>query len=635
MDSLLFQAAAYLAVGVIAVPIAKRLGLGSVLGYLAAGMLIGRFVPLAGPDGHSPLQQIAEFGVVMMLFIIGLELEPRKLWEMRDRLVGLGGLQLLVTGAAITGVITLMGRRWEEAVTLGGILALSSTAIVLQTLNEKGWMQTEGGRSSFAVLLFQDIAVIPIIAVMPLLGAAHGAGPPDIADEAMAGVHGANAWVSTLPAWLQGVIIVGAIAGVIFFGRYLTRPAFRFIASSRLSEIFTAAALLLVVAIAALMTFVGLSPALGAFVAGVVLADSEFRHELESDIEPFRGLLMGLFFITVGAGIRFDLFLDEPVQILLLALALVVVKAATLTGLGRLFGLAPRDRLMLGLGLAQTGEFGFVLLNLAVGEHVMPQALSEKVSLVVAISMLLTPLLFLFFERWLSPFVIARAPHRADDAIDIQGPAIIAGIGRFGQIVNRLLTSQGFRTVVIDHEEEMVDTVTKFEQKAFYGDASRPQMLEAAGIARARLFVLAIDDRERAVRATEWVKRNFPHVHVIARAFDRMHYYELREAGADTIVRELLGSSLQAAELSLKILGVDPAIAARSVEVFRQHDEETLEALYQHWERGTDVTLNPAYVEATKQRARMFNDAMQLDREAFEDDGDPTNELKEKNAAEA
>jgi monovalent cation:proton antiporter-2 (CPA2) family protein len=619
MEAALLQTFIYLIAGVISVPIAKRLGLGSVLGYLAAGVIIGPVLGLAG-DAAS-LQNVAQLGVVMMLFIIGLELEPKKLWEMRDRLVGLGGLQMALTTAVIGGALLAMGMSWQEALALGLILALSSTAIVLQTLGEKGWMQTDGGRSSFAVLLFQDIAVIAIFAVLPLL-AVGGAGHGDA--HAPSGGHGPTGIIATLPAWAQGLATVGAIATVVLLGRFLTRPAFRFIASANLSEIFTAAALLMVVGIAWLMTLVGLSPALGAFVAGVVLADSEFRHELESDIDPFKGLLMGLFFVTVGAGVSFAVLQQHPWLIIGLSLALVAAKAVVLLALGRFFRMAARNTLMLGLGLAQTGEFAFVLLGSARGS-VLSEDVTAIASLVVAISMLLTPALFLLFERVLAPLAERKAGGREEDTIDETGPAIIAGVGRFGQIVNRMLVSQGLKTVVIDHDSEMVDAIARFEQKAFYGDGARPELLRAAGIDQAKLFVVAIDAKEQAVRAVEYVKQRHPHVHVIARAFDRVHYYELRQAGADTVIREMFGSSLQAAQQALVVLGVDPAVAERAAGVFRQHDEETIEELYNFWSKDEDLMENPTYVEKAKQRIQMFHDAMQLDREALEERKDGTN----------
>lgn len=615
MDGILYQALLFLAAGVLAVPVAKRLGLGSVLGYLLAGVLIGPALHLVETGETSALQEFAGFGVVMMLFIIGLELDPKRLWSMRGQLVGLGGLQILVTAAVIAAIGLAAGLVWREALALGVILAMSSTAIVLQTLGEKGWMNTDGGRASFSVLLMQDIAVIPILAVLPLLAIGGGSGAEEAAASAHGG-HGAGAWTAGMPPWGQGLAIIAAVAAVIIGGRFLTRPIFRFIARSRLSEIFTAAALLLVVAIAYLMTMVGLSPALGAFIAGVVLADSEFRHELVSDIDPFKGLLLGLFFITVGAGIAFDLLLAQPAQIIGLALALVVVKFAVLFALAQPFKVKGRDRWMLAMGLAQGGEFAFVLLSLAGGLGAISSQSADIASLVVALSMALSPLLVVLFERVVAPRAEASRNRRADDDIDEQGEVIIAGVGRFGQIVQRMLSSQGYKTVVVDHDDEMVDAVARFGTKAFYGDASRPALLHAAGIDAAQLFVVAIDQREASLRAVEHVKREHPQVKVVARAFDRLHYYELKDAGADIVVRELFEGSLEAARESLILLGVDPAIANRAAGVFRDHDETTLAELGKLWEKGADPTANPSYVALSKARTQMLADALQLDQTA-------------------
>jgi monovalent cation:proton antiporter-2 (CPA2) family protein len=622
MDDFLLQALIYLAAGVVAAPIARRLGLGSVLGFLAAGIVIGPALGLVGDDAED-LQHVAEFGVVMMLFVIGLELEPRKLWEMRARVLGLGGLQVALTAAAVAAALAAFGLDWRAAAALGLILALSSTAIVLQTLGEKGWLATDGGKASFAVLLLQDIAVIPILAALPLLAAFGAAGAIDPAAAGHAGeeAHAAGAsLIAHLPGWGQALAIVAAIAAVVVAGRYLTRPALRFIARSGLAEIFTPAVLLLVIAIAFAMTLVGVSPALGAFVAGMVLADSEYRHEIEADIQPFKSLFLGLFFITVGAGIRFDLLAADLGLMLAAVAGLMLLKFALLYGLAAAFRLAQRDRLMVAMGLAQAGEFAFVLLAFAQGEGVLGAELAQRTALVVAISMLLTPVAFLVFAQLIAPGLAARPANREADVIDETGVAIVAGVGRFGQIVNRLLTSQGFATVVIDHAADQVETLAMFEQKAYFGDATRPELLRTAGIAGAKLFVCAIDDRERAVRAVAWVKLNHPQVRVVARAFDRVHYYELRRAGADVVVRELFGSSVLAGEKALQLLGVGEAEARRVVDVFVRHDEETVAALYEVWNGESDVSRNPGYVEQARLRIRMLRDAMALDEEAFDDD---------------
>ncbi|MDJ0833960.1 MAG: monovalent cation:proton antiporter-2 (CPA2) family protein, partial [Gammaproteobacteria bacterium] len=516
MSNILLQAFIYLCAAVIAVPIAKRLGLGSVLGYLIAGILIGPVLGLVGAETHD-IQHFAEFGVVMMLFLVGLELEPRLLWQMRSRLLGLGGLQVAITAAILFVGAWLMAIDWRSALAIGLIFALSSTAIVLQTLNEKGLTKTDGGRASFSVLLFQDIAVIPMLALIPLLaipelGASAG-------DAVSADHHGHVSLVENLPGWAYALVVLGAVAAVVLGGHYLTRPLFRFIAESRLREIFTASALMLVIGIALLMTLVDLSPALGTFLAGVVLANSEFRHELESDIEPFKGILLGLFFITVGAGIDFAVLSNDLGLILGLTLGVMLVKGIVLFALARLFKLDSRDGWLFTLSLAQAGEFGFVLLSFSLQNNVIDPELAKILSLIVALSMLLTPALFIIYDK----LILSRSTSdvaREADAIDEQGSVIIAGVGRFGQIINRLLVASNIPTVVLDHEPNMIETLRKIGVKSYYGDATRSDLLHAAGIDQAQILIIAIDDRDRAVAMVEEVKRHHPHIKIIARAFD-------------------------------------------------------------------------------------------------------------------
>ncbi|MCB1385276.1 MAG: cation:proton antiporter [Nitratireductor sp.] len=624
MSGFLFQAFVYLAASVIAVPIAKRLGLGSVLGYLIAGIVIGPVIGLVGNETQN-LQHFAEFGVVMMLFIVGLELEPKVLWQMRRRLIGLGGLQVGLTSAVIAAGAFALGLSWQMAIASGLILSLSSTAIVLQTLNEKHMLKGEGGQASFSVLLFQDIAVIPMLALIPLLavpglsgmgqdaGAAHGAGQgsghADVAANATDGAgHATMSLVDGLPGWGVTLVTLGAIAAVVLGGIYLSRPLFRFIADSRLREMFTAAALLLVIAIALLMTLVGLSPALGTFLAGVVLANSEYRHELEADIEPFKGLLLGLFFITVGAGIDFEILFADVGTIVGLTLAVMAAKAIVLLVLARLFRLPSPDHLLFALGLAQAGEFGFVLLSFTLQNSVLDTDTVRMLSLVVAISMLLTPGLFILYDK-----VLARrgaGDSRDDDAIDDAGPVIIAGHGRFGQVVNRLLMSNGHRTVVIDHSAELVDSLRRFGSKMFYGDASRPDLLHAAGIENAAILVVAIDDEEQAVEIVRMVKASHPHVHVIARASDRLAVYRLYRAGADDIVREMFDSSLRAGRYALEALGMHKFRARKAVRHFEDFDRQTLRELAQHWREDVDVFDNEEYISLARERNQMVIDAM-------------------------
>ena len=617
MDGILFHAFVYLCAAVIAVPIAKRLGLGSVLGYLIAGIVIGPVIGLVGSETET-IQHFAEFGVVMMLFLVGLELEPRMLWEMRNRLLGLGGLQVGLTTLLITAAMLLVDLDWRIALAVGLIFSLSSTAIVLQTLNEKGLTRTDGGRSSFSVLLFQDIAVIPMLALIPLLAmpvtgvdatAIHGAADAHHADMSL---------VDGLPGWLYGLVVLAAVAGVVLGGHYLSRPLFRFIAESRLREIFTASALLLVIGIALLMSLVDLSPALGTFLAGVVLANSEFRHELESDIEPFKGLLLGLFFITVGAGIDFNILSDQFALIIGLTLGLMLVKALVLFALARIFKLASADSWLFTLSLAQAGEFGFVLLSFSLQNNVIPVELARTLSLVVALSMLLTPMLFIIYDRLVLPRM-SDSDEKPHDDVDEQGSVVIAGIGRFGQIVNRLLVASGVRTVVLDHESSMVDLLRRVGIRSFYGDASRPELLHAAGIEQASLFIVAIDDRDRAVSLVEHVRRHYPDVKIIARAYDVNHLYLLKQAGADLAVREVFDSSLKVGIEALKSLGMHPFKVEKMARVFRKHDQDGLDKLYDLWDENPDISANRAFLATAKAHGETLGEMMEFDRSHLHD----------------
>jgi len=595
LNSTLFYAFVFLAAGVISVPLAKRFGLGSVLGYLIAGIGIAPLISLLGIETQK-LQEFAEFGVVMMLFLVGLELQPRQLWAMRHRLVGLGGLQLLVTTLAVCLGASLIGLSWQVSLAIGLIATGSSTAIVLQTLNEKGLLKSDGGAASFVVLLFQDISVIPVLALLPLL-ASH---------EFAAAVHGAThaepgaSHLAGLPGWLKTVATILAVALIVVGGNYLSRPVFRFIASARLREVFTAAALLLVIGIALLMTMVGLSPALGTFLAGVVLANSEYRHELESDIEPFKGLLLGLFFMTVGAGIDFAYLSANWLVVVGITLAFVCVKIGVLWIIGTAFRLRGADRWLFSLGLAQIGEFAFVLLAFATQNAVMPESVAKPLLLVVALSMLLTPALFILFDRVMLARMVRSQARKADE-IDVQGVAIIVGIGRFGQIVNRILRIKGYETVVLDLNAEMIDTMTTIGVKAFYGDGARPDLLDAAGLANARLLVVAIDDRERVLSIVKHAKRLRPDLHVIARAYDRIHVYDLFSAGCDDIVRETFDSAVRAGRYSLEALGVTTKDAESLTKAFVDADRKSMRALAELHDPDIPPNKNAAYMAMLKQ----------------------------------
>lgn len=614
MDEILLLAFLFLVAGVIAVPIASRLGLGSVLGYLIAGIAISPLLQQLQVDVVS-IQHIAEFGVVMMLFLVGLELEPRMLWSMRDKLLGLGGLQVVVTTAAVTGLAMLLGQPWPIALAIGLVLSLSSTAIVLQSLNEKGLMKSDGGQSSFSVLLFQDIAVIPMLAFLPLLAL------PEVADTAVSAVngdagHASLSLVDRLDGWQRVLVTAGAIGLVVVGGSFLTRPVFRFIAMARLRELFTAFALLLVIGIALLMVVVGLSPALGTFLAGVVLANSEYRHELESNIDPFKGLLLGLFFITVGAAMRFDLFFANWSAVVAMTAALMAVKGLILYLLGRAFGISGTHRWLFTLSLAQAGEFGFVLLYLAVASSVIPRALADQLLLVVTLSMLLTPLLFVIYERLIAPRFAAIQSPEADE-IDEKGTVLIAGHGRFGGIVNRILTAAGFKTVVLDYQSEHLEMLRAFGIKVYFGDAMRPDLLHAAGIEEAQMLVIAVGERESTTELVRWVIQNHPHVHMVVRAMDRHHVYELWNAGARDIIRETFDSSVRAGRSALEALGVHPYDAERQVRGFMLNDREQMFELANVYDPEVPPHENAEYVEKTKKYLDRYEQVMRGNSAAF------------------
>ncbi|UBF25285.1 glutathione-regulated potassium-efflux system protein KefC [Kovacikia minuta CCNUW1] len=573
-----FQAFIYLMAAVLSVPIAQRLGLGSVLGYLIAGVIIGPFgLRLVGQEGED-VMHFAEFGVVMMLFLVGLELQPSLLWRLRLPILGLGGLQVLVTAAVFAVIGIGLRVSWQMSLAVGLILAMSSTAIVLQTLNEKGLTKTEAGQASFSVLLFQDIAVIPILALMPLLAIKDGAVSLVAANGVIfAAAEQTAEQGAALPAWQQALLVMGTVVGIILGGRFLTPPVFRFIATTRLREIFTATALLLVIGIALAMQQVGLSPALGTFVAGVVLAENEYRHELESDIEPFKGLLLGLFFIAVGASINFNLLIQQPLLILALVIGLAIVKFGVLFILGRFFRMDLSQSFLFAFALAQGGEFAFVLFSFATQNRVLTPTVAGPLVAAVALSMMLTPLLMTMNDRFVQPhFAVSEDEREADEIDDNENPVIIAGFGRFGQIVGRLLLANGCQITVLDHSPTQIDLLRRFEWKVFYGDASRIDLLHAAGAAQAKLLVVAIDDREKILDIVNLTRKHFPHLKVLARAIDRRHAYELIRRGVEVVQRETFSSALDMGVEALKLLGVRSYKANRAARTFKSHDEEAM-----------------------------------------------------------
>ncbi|MCW0234505.1 MAG: glutathione-regulated potassium-efflux system protein KefC [Ferrovibrio sp.] len=573
MDGLLLNAVIYLAAAVIAVPIAKRLGLGSVLGYLIAGVVIGPWGLKLITDVEAILH-FSEFGVVLLLFVIGLELNPRRLWQMRWPILGLGGGQVAGSTLALTALGILLGWPWPVALAAGLGLSLSSTAIALQPLTERNLLTTPGGRSAFSILLFQDIAVIPMLALLPLLTF----GP-------LAAEQG-EGWVGAAKA-------VAAIGIIIFGGRFLTRPLFRMVADTNLREIFTAVALLLVMGIALLMQLAGLSMALGAFLAGVLLAESEYRHELETDIEPFKGLLLGLFFTAVGMSVDFGLLLSQPVRVLAMVLGLIVAKAIVLLAIARFARLQWSQTWLFVFLLAQGGEFAFVLFGSAASFGIMDAETVALLTVVVALSMATAPLLVVLNDRLIEPRFVQVSDRPHDIPEDEGNPVIVAGFGRFGQIVVRLLYANRIGVTILDHDSEIIDTLRRFDFKVFYGDATRLDLLEAAGAAKAKVLVVAVDSQEASLQLVDLAQKHFPHLKVIARARDLPHAMELMNRKVPVIERETFRSALHLGEETLKALG-QPAYAARQKALmFRQHNQALLEQLHAHWDEDMDkrVTL--------------------------------------------
>jgi monovalent cation:proton antiporter-2 (CPA2) family protein len=569
-DSYLFQGFVYLLAAVIAVPIAKQLGLGSVLGYLIAGVAIGP-VGFHLVGGQTDVKSFAEFGVVMMLFLVGLELRPAMLWRLRGPILGMGGAQVLATAVAIGAAGMLAGMGWRISLAAGCILAMSSTAIVLQSLSERGLLKTAGGEASFSVLLFQDISVIPIIALLPLLALAPASGG--------GGEHGGghDGPLAALPGWAQALATVGAVAGLIVAGRYGLRYVFSFVAHSKMREIFTAAALLLVIGIALLMEVVGLSPALGTFLAGVVLAESEYRHQLEADIEPFKGLLLGLFFISVGADIDFKLIISHAGLIAGLLAGLLAIKFVVLLVVGRFSRMDWSHTMLFAFSLAQGGEFCFVLLKFAVDRAVFGEEIAKPLVGAVALSMAASPLLFTIHDRYIQPRFAPRKPTREHDEItEHDDPVLLAGFGRFGHVVGRLLRANGYGVTVLDNDPDQVELFARFGVKSFYGDATRLDLLHAAGAARARLFISAIDDEAKGLELVQTVRREFPHLRILARANSRQHATELLRLGVNEVYRETLGSALDLGADALHALGTRANQARRAARIFKHYDEASM-----------------------------------------------------------
>ena len=592
-----FQAFIYLLATVITVPLAKRIGLGSVLGYLLAGIIIGPYVlGLAGTNTEM-VMEFAEFGVVMMLFIIGLELRPATLWLLRGPLILTGGLQVVLTTLVISLIALCSGLSLATSVTIGMIAASSSTAIVLQMLNEKGWIKLTAGTTIFSVLLFQDIAVIPILAVFPLLG-----------DNITQVNH------HQFAGYQQTLLIIVLISAIIILGRYCIRPIFRFIANAHLHEAFTAMALLLVIGTALAMQYVGLSPALGAFLAGVVLAESEFRHELEADIEPFKGLLLGLFFISVGTNINFPMIGSHLSAIITLIIILISIKFLVLFSLGLIFKKTLRDNLLIAMILAQGGEFCFVLITYAQQQHLLNELLARELVAAVALSMLLTPLIILFYEKIIEPALLRKDIAKEPDVVEHHHSVIIAGFGRFGQVVGRYLMANGVRTTVLDIDANQVESIRKFGFEVYYGDAKRLDLLHAAGLDQAKLLILAIDDTEKALAIAKIVKKNHPQLKVLIRVHGRTNVYDALKAGFELkeIYRETFDSALNMGIEALISFGFSEEQANRSATLFKKVDEEHLSKMAPQY----DGNLDQDFISQSRQNSKDLENILTADREA-------------------
>jgi glutathione-regulated potassium-efflux system ancillary protein KefC len=600
--SWLINSLIYLGAAVIAVPVSKALGLGSIIGYLAAGMAIGPWgLGLGLVTNVQDILHFAEFGVVLMLFLVGLELEPKRLWSLRQPIFGWGSAQ--VVGCAAVLFIALWGASflfpvvstalggWKTALVAALGLALSSTAIALQVMGERNLLPTSSGQAGFSILLFQDVAAIPILALIPLLGVSLEV------NEASSGMNIAY----------SAIKIIAIIAGIVIGGRLLLRPIFRWIARSKTPEIFTAASLLLVVGIAALMLFVGLSMALGAFLAGVLLAESEYRRELETDIEPFKGLLLGLFFIAVGMSIDFSVLINSPWLIAGVLIAFMAIKFVVIYGITRLMNVPFQERPVLTLLLAQGGEFAFVVFQAAAGAKVFAPETASLLIGVVALSMLISPLILIAIDKlWLPRY--ANCGIELPDGISEQqaAPIIIAGFGRYGQIVGRLLLAQDIPTTVLDHDAEMIETARSFGYRVFYGNATRLDLLRTAGAATAQILVVAVDDVEQSLAIVDLAKEHFPQLQLVVRARDATHWNKLRDRDVTLIQRELFESSLQSAGSVLELLGYAAPDASRIVQLFRTHNFELLEQMHPHYQDRTKVisTVKQGRAQLAEQMAK-------------------------------
>ncbi len=589
----------YLSAAVIAVPLCKFLGLGAIIGYLCAGIAIGPW-GLGLVTNVQDILHFAEFGVVLMLFLVGLELEPKRLWQLRRPIFGWGSAQVLICTLLLTALATLFGVDAKVALVASLGLSLSSTAIALQILGERNLFSTSSGQAAFSVLLFQDVAAIPILALLPLL----------------AGISVANQATTDVNHYLEVFKIMAVIAAIVLGGRLLLRPVLNWIARSDTPEIFTAAALLLVVGIAALMQYVGLSMALGAFLAGVLLAESEYRRELETDIEPFKGLLLGLFFIAVGMSIDFGVLMQSPGQMVLIVFGFLAVKALVIYALARQMKLPFQERPVFTLLLAQGGEFAFVVFQAAAGAHVFPAQTASLLIGAVAVSMLVSPLLLVALDKLLLPrFADCGKPEMQEISEPQEAEIIVAGFGRYGQIVSRVMLAQGIPCTVLDHDADMIEAARSFGYRVFYGDASRLDLLRTAGAAKARVLVVAVDGKEQSLRIVALAKQHFPQIEIVARAKDVTHWHELRDAGVAHVQRELFESSLHSARSVLELMGQTREDSERIAQRFRQHNLELFEKMHPHYKDRTKL------IAVVKQGRQQLEEQMAQERAQKSDPG--------------
>lgn len=567
----------FLASAAFIVPLASRFKLGSVIGYLLVGIGIGPFgFSLIG--NANQIMQFSEFGIVMMLFLIGLELEPDMLWRLRKTIVGLGGLQVILTTALLFFLGMLLGYPWKHSIAISMGLSLSSTALVLQLLEEKKLLQTAEGETSFSVLLFQDIAVIGILIILPLL-----------ADTNTAASASHTPIPQNLPEWLRATILIGVIAVIMLGGHFLAHHLFYAVAKTNLREIFTATSLALVVGVTLLMQLIGAPPALGAFIAGVVLANSEYKRTLETDIEPFKGLLLGLFFISIGMGMNFDILIEHPIKVIAVVFSIILIKSLILILLGRRFGLTKIQTFGFALALSQVGEFAFVLLQFCKNELVVPAKTADFFTFVVALSMGMTPLLILIYYRFIVPRYMSQLKVKSFDKIDKKNSIILAGYGRFGQIIARFLSHQGLSLTILDIDPEQIELLRKFGQKGYFGDASRLDLLRAAGAKRAKLLIVAVDNPDTALKIVSLAKTHFPKIKIFARARNRRHAYELHRAGVNYFRRETFDSALAMARDIMISLGSTKESVMRKARLFRTLDEASLEASFSFFEKENEL----------------------------------------------